>query len=328
VRQITYREAIREALQEEMRRDPAIFILGEDVAEYGGAFKVTAGMLEEFGPTRVLDTPLSESAIVGAAVGAALMGMHPVAELMFADFIGVAMDAVVNHAAKISYLSAGEYCAPMVVRMTYGVGLHKGAHHSQSVESWLSNVPGLTVVMPSTPSDAKGMLKAALRLSNPVIYFEHALLYNRKGPVPDGDHIVPIGKAEVRREGQDLTVVATGRMTEVALEAAASLQQVGIRAEVIDLRSIVPFDEMAVIESVRKTGRLLTVHEAPCRGGFGAEVASVVAEKAFGHLDAPIRRLGAPWTPVPFSPALEALYPPCAKDIVEAARSMIGSGAG
>ncbi len=326
MRQITYREAIREALQEEMRRDPSIFVLGEDVAEYGGAFKVTAGLLNEFGPTRVMDTPLSESAIVGAAVGAALMGLHPVAELMFADFIGVAMDAVVNHAAKISYLTAGEFCAPLVIRMTYGVGLHKGAHHSQSVEGWLSNVPGLTILMPSTPGDAKGLLKASLRLANPVIYCEHALLYNLKGPVPEGDHLVVIGTAAVRREGRDLTIVAFGRMTEVALDAADRLEREEIQAEVIDLRSIIPFDEKAVLESVRKTGRLLTVHEAPRRGGFGAEIASVVAEKAFGHLDAPIMRLGAPWTPVPFSPALEAGYPPSAGDIVEAARSLVGAG--
>jgi pyruvate/2-oxoglutarate/acetoin dehydrogenase E1 component len=325
VRELTYREAIREALQEEMRRDPSIFILGEDVAGYGGAFKVTAGLLDEFGPKRVMDTPISESAIVGVAVGAALMGMRPVAELMFADFLGVAMDAVVNHAAKVCYLSGGESCAPLVVRMAYGAGLHKGAHHSQSAEAWVGNVPGLTIVMPSTPADANGLLRAALRLSNPVLFFEHSLLYNKRGPVPDGEHIVPIGKAEIRREGRDLTIVASGRMSDLAMQASASLQEKGIDAEVIDPRSIVPLDETVILDSVRRTGRLLVVHEAPVQGGFGAEVAARVGEKAFGFLDAPIRRVGAPWTPVPFSPPLEALYLPSAGNIVDAACALLGS---
>ena len=321
MREITCRDAIREALREEMRRDDSVFLMGEDIAEYGGIFKVTDGLLAEFGPDRIFDTPLSESAIVGAAVGAALMGMRPVAEVMFADFTGVAMDAIVNHAAKVSYMSGGETSAPLVVRMAYGAGPRWGCHHTQSVESWLANVPGLTIVMPATPYDAKGLLKAAIRTPNPVIFLEHKLLYGKKGDVPEAEYVVPIGKADVKRPGDAVTIVATGLMVDRALGAARSLAADGISAEVIDLRSIQPLDEDTILASVEKTGRLVIVHEAPVRGGFGGEVAAVVATKALGYLDAPIQRVGAPWSPVPFGQILVDAYVPSEADIVRAVRA-------
>ncbi len=325
MKEITYREAIREALCEEMRRDERVFLMGEDVAGYGGAFKVTDGMLAEFGEARIFDTPISESAIVGAAVGAALMGMRPVAEIMFADFITVAMDGIVNSAAKMHYMYGGELAVPIVVRMAYGAGQRFGCQHSQSVESWLANVPGLTIVMPATPADAKGMLKTAIRTANPVIFFEHKRMYATRGPVPDGEYLVPIGKADVARPGDDVTIVASGLMVSRSLAAAKRLESEGVSAEVIDLRSIQPLDEDTILESVRKTGRLVIVHEAPVRGGFGAEIAAVVANQAFGYLDAPIQRVGAPWTPIPFSPPLEDAYIPGEAQILEAVRLVVGS---
>ncbi len=325
MREITYREAIREALREEMQRDERVFVMGEDVADYGGAFKVTEGLLAEFGPDRIFDTPLSESAIVGAAVGASLMGMRPVAELMFADFATIGMDGIVNHAAKISYMYGGELSAPMVLRMATGAGIRFGAHHSQSIEAWLANVPGLTIVMPATPYDAKGLLKAAIRTPNPVIFLEHKGMLNNKGPVPEEEYIVPIGKADVKRTGEDLTIVASGLMVDRSLAAAKLLEKEGLSTEVIDLRSIQPLDEDTILESVQKTSRLVIVHEAPVRGGFGGEVAAVVAGKAFGYLDAPIQRVGAPWAPVPFSPPLEDAYIPKESDILRAARTVVGA---
>lgn len=320
MRELTYREAIREALREEMRRDERVFVLGEDVAEAGGVFKVTLGLVNEFGPERIIDTPLSESAIVGAAVGASLMGMRPVAEVMFADFTTIAMDAIVNHAAKVHYMSGGEMSAPLVVRMAYGAGPKWGSHHTQSVESWLANVPGLTLVMPSTPADAKGLLTAAIRSANPVIFLEHKLLYGTKGAVPEGEYLIPIGKADVKRSGCDVTIVATGLMVNRALDAASSLAEEGLSAEVIDLRSVQPLDEETILTSVEKTGRVVIVHEAPVRGGIGGEVAAVVANRALGYLDAPIQRVGAPWTPVPFGPVLTDAYVPKEADIIHAVR--------
>jgi pyruvate dehydrogenase E1 component beta subunit len=321
MREITYRDAIREALREEMRRDDRVFVMGEDVAVYGGLFKVTEGLLAEFGPERVFDTPLSESVLVGAAVGASLMGMRPIAEVMFADFTTVAMDAIVNHAAKINYMSGGETPAPLVLRMAYGAGPRWGSHHTQSVESWIANVPGLTIVMPTTPYDAKGLLKAAIRTPNPVIFLEHKLLYGKKGEVPEGEYIVPIGKAEIKRPGNAVTVVASGLMVDRALGAARILADEGISAEVIDLRSVQPLDEDTILASVEKTGRLVIVHEAPVRGGFGGEIAAVVANKGLGFLDAPIERVGAPWTPVPFGKVLVDAYVPKEDDIIQAVRT-------
>jgi pyruvate/2-oxoglutarate/acetoin dehydrogenase E1 component len=325
MRELTYRDAIREALREEMRRDEQVFIMGEDVANYGGSFRVTHGLLAEFGSERIFDTPLSESAIVGAAVGAALMGMRPVAEVMFADFTTIAMDAIVNHAAKMHYMYGGEVSAPLVVRMPYGAGPRWGAHHTQSVESWLANVPGLTIVMPATPADAKGLLKAAIRTPNPVIFLEHKLLYNTKGEVREGEYLVPIGQADIKRPGDGVTIVATGLMVDRALGAARSLAREGISAEVIDLRSIQPLDEETILGSVEKTGHLVIVHEAPVRGGFGGEVAAVVANKAFGYLDAPIQRVGAPWTPVPFGPVLVEAYIPSESDIIQSVHAALGA---
>ena len=325
MRELTYREAIREALREEIRRDDRVFLFGEDIAVYGGIFKVTDGLLAEFGPERIFDTPLSESAIVGAAVGASLMGMRPVAEVMFADFTTVAMDAIVNHAAKMNYMSGGETSAPLVVRMAYGAGPRWGSHHTQSVESWLTNVPGLTIVMPATPYDAKGLLKAAIRTPNPVIFLEHKLLYGKKGEVPEAEYIVPIGKADIKRPGDDVTIVASGLMVDRALDAARTLAQEGVSAEVIDLRSVQPLDEETILGSVEKTGRLVIVHEAPVRGGFGGEIAAVVAGKALGFLDAPIQRVGAPWTPVPFGPVLVDAYVPKEADIIQAVRTTQGA---
>ena len=325
MRELTYREAIREAMREEMRRDDRVFVMGEDVAVYGGIFKVTEGLLAEFGPERIFDTPLSESAIVGAAVGASLMGMRPVAEVMFADFTTVAMDAIVNHAAKMNYMSGGETSAPLVLRMAYGAGPRWGSHHTQSVESWLTNVPGLTIVMPTTPHDAKGLLKAAIRTPNPVIFLEHKLLYGKKGEVPEGEYVVPIGKAEIKRPGTAATVVASGLMVDRALGAARTLADEGISAEVIDLRSVQPLDEDTILASVEKTGRLVIVHEAPVRGGFGGEIAAVVANKGLGFLDAPIERVGAPWTPVPFGQVLVNAYVPKEDDIIRAVRNTQGA---
>ncbi len=326
MREIMYRDAIREAMAEEMRRDPRVFLMGEDVAEHGGNFLVTTGLYNEFGKDRVFDTPLSESALTGAGVGAAMMGMRPIVEIMFADFVTIAMDAIVNHAAKINYMSGGEVTAPMVIRLAaYGAGRRSGAHHSQSVESYLTNVPGLTIVAPSTPYDAKGLLKTAIRNPNPVIFLEHKMLYAKKGEVPEGEYLLPLGVADIKHQGNNLTVVAYGRMVDVSMAAARTLEKEGVSVEVIDLRSLQPLDEETILASVRKTGHLVIVHESPVRGGFGGEVAAVVAEKALGYLDAPIRRVGAPWVPVPFSPTLEDAYVPQEMDVIKAARAVLAN---
>jgi pyruvate/2-oxoglutarate/acetoin dehydrogenase E1 component len=322
---IAYREAVQRALREEMRRDPAVFLFGEDVAEAGGVFKATKGLLAEFGPTRVFDTPISESAIVGAAVGAAMMGMRPVVEVMFADFTTIAMDAIVNSAAKARFLSGGEFSAPMVVRMSYGAGARWGAQHTQSVEAWLMNVPGLTIVMPSTPYDVVGLLKSAIRSPDPVVVLENKQLYGKKEDVPDEEFLVTIGKAAVRRPGQDVTIVATGYMVDRALSAADALAAGGHSAEVIDARSVLPLDVETIVGSVTRTGRLVVVHEAPVFGGFGAEVAAAVGAQAFGYLAAPIERLGGAWSPIPFGQVLIDEYLPSEQDIVQAAQRAISA---
>jgi pyruvate dehydrogenase E1 component beta subunit len=322
---IAYREAVQRALREEMRRDPAVFVFGEDVAEPGGVFKATLGLLEEFGPTRVFDTPISESALAGVAVGAAMMGMRPVLEIMFADFTTIAMDGIVNSAAKLRFLSAGEYSAPMVIRMSYGAGPRWGAQHTQSVEPWLMNVPGLTILQPSTPYDLLGLLKSAIRSPDPVIVLEHKNLYGRKGEVPDEEFLVPIGKASVRREGSDATIVATGAMVERALAAAATLASGGTETEIIDVRSILPLDVETIVQSVTRTGRLVIVHEAPVFGGFGAEIAAAVTQRAFGYLDAPVERLGGAWSPIPFGQVLIEEYLPSERDIVHAVERTLSS---
>jgi len=325
-RVLTFREALREALLQEMRRDPSVFVLGEDVGTYGGIFKVTEGLAEEFGEERVRDAPISEAAIAGAALGAALAGMRPVAEIMFMDFTTLAMDQIVNQAAKLRYMSGGKLRAPMVVRTPSGTGRSAAAQHSQSLEAWFMHVPGLKVVMPSTPADAKGLLTSAIRDDDPVMVIEQKLLYTLEGEVPEGEHVVPIGRAEVRRLGRDVTVVATGLMVHRAIEAASTLEESGVDVEVLDLRTLRPLDAGAVLESVRKTGRLVIVHEACKTAGPGAEVAALVAQEAIEYLDSPIVRVAGWDVPVPFSPPMEEACVPSADDIAGAVRELVGDG--
>lgn len=323
MRETTYREAIREALAEEMRRDERVFLLGEDIADpFGGSYKVTLGLTEEFGPERVRNTPLSEAAIAGAALGAALTGMRPIAEIMYVDFITLAMDQIVNQAAKIRYMSGGQTAVPLVIRTQGGPGRSSAAQHAQSLEAWFFHVPGLFVVMPSTPYDAKGLLKSAIREDNPVIFIEHKLLYTQKGPVPEEPYTLPLGRAEVKREGADVTIVATSMAAWRALEAAGELAAMGVSAEVVDPRTLFPLDLDTILESVKKTGRLVIAHEAVERGGFGAEVAAQVSLLAFDYLDAPIQRVAAPPVPVPFAPLLEKRVMVHAADIVAAVQKL------
>ena len=322
--EMTYAQAIKEALCEEMRRDPSVFLLGEDIGAYGGAFGVTRGMLEEFGAERVRDTPISEAAITGCAVGAAMRGMRPIVEIMFSDFITIAMDQLVNQAAKVRYQFGGQASIPMVLRTPEGSGTGAAAQHSQSVESWILNVPGLKVVAPSTPADAKGLLKASIRDDNPVVFFEQKLLYRKKGPVPEGEHVIPLGKADVKRAGKDLTIISYGRMVERCLDAAAELDGQGIDAEVIDLRCLRPLDTDAIVASARRTGRVMIVHEACRFGGFGGEIAATITEsEAFYHLDAPICRLAGRDVPIPYNKTLESQVVPTQDRIVEAARGLV-----
>jgi 2-oxoisovalerate dehydrogenase E1 component beta subunit len=318
---LTYLEAIRQGIWEEMERDPSVFLLGEDIGAYGGAFKVTAGMLEKFGEERVIDTPISESAIVGAAVGAALMGMRPVAEMQFMDFIACGFDQIVNMAAKMHYRWGP--AVPMVIRGPCGAGVHGGPYHSQSNEMWFVHTPGLKVVMPATAYDAKGLIKAAIRDDNPVIFYEHKFLYRRiKEEVPEGDYVIPIGKAAVRREGNDMVVITYGAMVWAALEAARELEKDGLSLEVVDLRTLLPYDEEAVLASVRKCNKVILLHEDTRTGGMAGELAALIAEEAFEDLDGPIMRITAPDTPVPFSPPLEEYFLPNARKVVEAARKL------
>ena len=320
----TYLQALNEALRQEMERDPNVFILGEDVGQFGGCFGVTQGLFEKFGEARVKDTPITESAIIGAATGAAAAGLRPVCEIMFVDFIGVCLDQLFNQAAKIRYMFGGKAKIPMVLRAPQGAGIGAAAQHSQSLEAWFMHMPGLKVAMPSTPEDAKGLLITAIRDDNPVIFLEHKMLYGMEGEVPDEAVSVPFGKAVVRREGQDVTIVATSKMVHTALEAAESLAKDGIGAEVIDPRTISPLDTATIVASVKKTHGLVVAHEAVKTGGVGAEIAAQVVEGAFDYLDAPIARIGAPFTPVPFSVPLEQAFIPCADDIVKAVKAMRG----
>lgn len=327
VREITYLEAVREALTQEMRRDPSVFLLGEDIGVYGGAFGVTRGMLEEFGSERVRDTPISEAAIAGAATGAALMGMRPVMEIMFMDFITIAMNQLVNQAAKIRFMFGGKASIPMVIRTPAGSGTGAAAQHCQSLEAWFINVPGIKVVAPATPYDAKGLLITAIRDNNPVLFMEHKLLYRTKGPVPEELYTIPLGQAAVRREGRDATILAYSVMVPRALEAAEQLSREGIELEVIDLRSLKPLDQATIVASVSKTGRVLIVHEAPRTGGFGGELAAVIAEsEAFDYLDAPIRRLAGRDIPIPYNRTLERAAVPQVEDILATARALVQEG--
>src|SRR3989449_1102891 len=291
MREITFGQAIREALAEEMRRDPRVFIMGEDVAEAGTAFKVLTGLVEEFGTSRVIDTPISEAGITGLGVGGAMTGMRPIVDIMFGDFITLAMDQIVNQAAKVHYMSGGKLKVPLVVRTTLGATRRTGAQHSQSLHAWVSHVPGLKVVLPSTPYDAKGLLKTAIRDDNPVVFFEDKMMYQLKGFVPEGDYSIPFGTADVKREGRDITIVATSSMVQVALQAADLLAPLGISAEVIDPRTTVPLDARTLVESARKTSRAIVVDEGYERYGVTAEIAAVIAEGAFYYLDAQVKRL-------------------------------------
>lgn len=321
--ELTYLQAIQSALREELTADENVFLIGEDIGEYGGVFKVTAPLWQEFGPARLLDAPISENTIIGAAVGAALSGMRPVAEVMFMDFITLAMDQIVNQAAKLHFMSGSKVKVPLVVRTQAGGGVGAAAQHSQSLEAWFAHIPGLKVVMPSTSYDAKGLLKTAIRDDNPVIFIEHKLLYQKKGQVPDWEYTVPFGQADIKRKGNDLTVVATSYMVAKALAVAESLEREGVSVEVVDPRTLVPLDEETIINSVKKTGRAVVVHEAVKRGGFGGEIASLIAEKAFDWLDEPVQRVGSADAPVPFAPGLERRVIPQEEDIAAAIRRIL-----
>lgn len=318
----TYLQALNEAMRQEMERDPSVFILGEDVGKFGGCFGVTQGLYDQFGEERVIDTPISESAIVGAAAGAAASGLRPIAELMFVDFIGVAMDQLLNQAAKMRFMFGGKAKVPMTLRMPQGAGVGAAAQHSQCLEAWFMHIPGIKVVMPATPYDAKGLLISAIRDDNPVVFLEHKVLYGVEGEVPDELYTIPIGKADVKREGTDVTLVAMARMVHTALEAAEKLAADGISVEVIDPRSLQPLDTDTIVESVKKTHALVIAHEAVGFAGPGAEIAAQVAEQALDYLDAPIRRVAAPFCPVPFSPPLEQAFIPGVDQIVEAVKSL------
>jgi acetoin:2,6-dichlorophenolindophenol oxidoreductase subunit beta len=315
-------QALNHALRLEMERDPNIYVMGEDVGRYGGIFGVTKGLLDQFGAKRVLDTPISESAIVGTAVGSAVAGLRPVIEFMMIDFIGVAMDQLYNQGAKIKYMFGGKAKVPLVLRGTCGAGINAAAQHSQCLEAWFMHVPGLKVVMPSTPYDAKGLLISSIRDDNPVVFLEHKNLYAVEGEVPEESYAIPLGLADIKREGTDVTVVATAQMVCPVLAAAEKLSAEGISMEVIDPRTLSPLDEETILASVRKTHRLVIVHEEVKFAGSGAEIAAMVAEKAFDYLDAPILRVAAPFTPVPFSPPLEKAFIPSEEDVIRAVKTV------
>lgn len=323
-RELTFGEAIREALAEEMRRDPTVFIIGEDVAEAGTPFKVLSGLVEEFQKERVVDTPISEAGFTGLAVGAAMTGMRPVVDIMFGDFLALTMDQIANQAAKVHYMSGGKLKVPMVIRTTLGATRRSAAQHSQSLHAWLSHIPGLKVVLPSTPYDAKGLLKTAIRDDSPVAFFEDKMMYNLKGPVPAEEYTIPLGVADIKRAGSDITIVATSSMVHVALEAARLLEEIGISAEVIDPRTTSPLDKQTLIDSAKKTGRALVVDEGYERYGVTAEIASVIADGAFYYLDAPVKRMGAMDVPVPFSPVLEDLTVPTQESVAHMAKTLCG----
>ena len=324
MRRITYRDALREALRGEMLRDKTVFLLGEDIGRYWhGAFKATKGLAEEFGDERVRDTPISESAIIGVAAGAAITGMRPVAEIMFGDLSALAMDQIANQVAKMRYMFGGQAKVPVVIRMPFGAGVNIAAHHSQSLEAWFMHVPGLKIAMPSIPYDAKGLLKTAIRDDDPVMFFEHKLLYPVEGEVPEEEYTIPFGVADIKREGKDATIVATLYMVHKALSAAEILSKEGIDVEVVDPRTLVPLDTQAIVDSVRKTGRIAIVSEDGKTAGVSAEIAAVVAEEALDYLDASIKRVAEPDTPIPFSPPLEQFVIPNEKSIVKAVKEIV-----
>ena len=323
-REITLAQAVREALAEEMRRDSRVFILGEDIAEAGHPFKVLTGLVDEFGPDRVLDTPISEAGFTGVAVGAAMTGLRPVVDIMFGDFVTLTMDQMVNQAAKVHYMSGGKWKVPMVLRTTLGATRRSAAQHSQSLHAWFCHGPGLKVVLPTTPYDAKGLLKTAIRDENPVAFFEDKMMYRLKGPVPEEEYTIPFGVADIKREGDDITIVATSSMVQVALGAAKLLEEAGISAEVIDPRTLWPLDEKALIDSAKKTSRVIVMDEGYGRYGVAAEIASTISEGAFYDLEAPVKKLGAMHVPIPFSPPLEDATVPTEQTVFEAAKALCG----
>ncbi len=326
MREIKYREAIQEALREEMKRDEAVFLIGEDVGARGGVYKATDALLDEFGEERVYDTPISEQAIIGAALGAALGGLRPVAEIMYIDFSGLAMDQIVNQCAKIRYMTGGQATVPLVIRTQGGAGRSIAAQHSQSLEAWFTHIPGLKVVMPATPYDVKGLLKASIRDANPVIFVEHKLLYLMTGSVPEEDYVISLGKADIKKEGKDVTIITWSKMVLDSLEAAAALEEEGIQAEILDLRTLSPLDLESVLNSVKKTGRAVIVHEACKTGGFGGELAALVMENAFDYLDAPVRRVAGLDTPIPYALHLETEVIPNPAWIIQAVKEILPSG--
>ena len=322
--ELSYREAVRDAMSTAMRRDDDVFIMGEDIAEMGGSMGVTQGMLEEFGPERVRNTPISEMAIVGAGIGAAIAGMRPIVEIMYQDFTTLAMEQIVSQAAKHRYMSGGQIKVPITIRTQGGAGWSPGAQHAQQLEAWFVHVPGLKVVFPSTPEDVRGLLWSSIYEDNPIVFFQHRTLYGIKGEVPDEIEPIEIGKARIHREGEDVTVVATGRLVHESLKAAEQAAEEGISVEVFDPRTLQPLDEDALIASVQKTNRAVVAHEAVTRMGWGAEVAAVVQEKAFDYLDAPVARVGAKFTPIPFAPVMEEWVVPHAKDVLAAIKKTVG----
>ena len=323
-REITFSQAINEALAEEMRRDESVFIIGEDVAEAGTPFKVLSGLVEEFGTERVIDSPISESGFTGIGVGAAMTGMRPVVDIMFGDFMTIIMDQIANQAAKIHYMSGGKLKVPMVVRTNLGASRRSAAQHSQSLHVWLSHIPGLKVILPSTPYDAKGLMKTAIHDDNPVVFFEDKMMFQDKGKVPEGDYTIPFGVADIKKEGTDITLIGTSSMVQVALEATDHLAQIGISAEVIDPRTILPLDKKTLIDSAIKTSRAIVIDEGYASYGVTAEIASIIADGAFYHLETPVKRMGAMDVPIPFSPVLEDLTIPSSKMVVNMAKTLCG----
>lgn len=323
-RMMTYGEAIKEAIAEEMRRDSRVFIIGEDVAEAGTPFKVLLGLVDEFGTQRVIDSPISEAGVAGIGVGAAITGMRPIVDIMFGDFTTLTMDQMVNQAAKTHYMSGGKLKVPMVLRTTLGATRRSAAQHSQSLHAWLSHIPGLKVAVPSTPYDAKGLWKTAVRDDNPIAIFEDKMMYTMKGPVPEGEYTIPFGVADIKRVGTDITLVGTSSMVHIALEAAEKLAELGISAEVVDPRTTVPLDKKALIDSAKKTSRAIVIDEGYEQYGATAEIASIIADGAFYYLDAPVKRMGAMNVPVPFSPVLEDLTVPTAAKVIEVAKALCG----
>lgn len=324
LREITYADALREAMREEMQRDPNVMLLGEEIGVFGGAYKVTRGLLDEFGPERVRDTPISEIAIAGAAVGLALTGLKPVAEIMYMDFLPICLDQLATQAAKIRFMSGGQLKVPMVLRTQYSLGRQHGSQHSQFFPSFFFQVPGLKVVLPGTPYDAKGLLKSAIRDENPVLFIECGVLYRTKGPVPEEEYTVPLGQAEVKRKGDDVTIIGVSRLVGEALSAAKKLEEKGVSAEVIDVRTLQPLDLNTIVKSVKRTSRLVIASDDVKSGGVGSEISAAVMESAFDYLDAPIMRVGCPDIPVPFSPSLEQMYMPNADKIVQAVDGIMG----